>query len=204
MSKASDVFPAPQLPWAKDELAKKGISAETIEYHYGKHHLGYVRKLNDLAAKDEKVAKLSLEELILNAEGVIYNLAAQIWNHNFYWAGMSRNGGGEPSGKLKEQIDADFGSFLKFKEKFTVVAANHFASGWVWLSWDPKNHKLVITEGHDAGNPIREGGFQPLMVIDVWEHAYYIDQRNNRGAYIDVWWECVDWSAIAKRFSQSG
>jgi len=151
-----------------------------------------VRKLNDLAAKDEKLAKATIEELVLKADGTPFNLAAQIWNHNFYWEGMSGKEPKEPSGKLSAQMEKDFESFSKFKERFTSQSTSHFGSGWVWLSWDPKAHKLVISEGHDADNPLRLG-YRPLAVIDVWEHAYYIDQRNDRGAYIQVWWKCVDW-----------
>jgi len=200
MAQATDVFPAPPLPWPKDELAKKGISVETIEYHYGKHHLGYVRKLNDIAAKDTTVAKSSVEELVVKGTGKPFEMAAQIWNHSFYWDGMSKDGGEEPKGPLSDQITKDFGSFAKFKEQFTALANGHFGSGWIWLSWNPKTHKLVASEGHDAGNPLRDG-LIPVLTIDVWEHAYYIDHKNNKPGYVEVWWKCVDWSRVAKRFN---
>jgi len=203
MSQSTDIFPAPPLPWPKDELSKKGISVETIEYHYGKHHLGYVRKLNEIAASDPKVAKSSIEEIVINFEGKPYNMAAQIWNHNFYWDGMSKDGGGEPSstGSLGKQIAKDFGSFSKFREEFTKSAANHFGSGWIWLSWDPKNNKLVISEGHDAVNPLKNG-LRPVLTIDVWEHAFYIDYKNDKASYIEVWWKCVDWKRVEKRLDR--
>jgi len=199
MATSTDVFPAPALPWPKDSLAKKGISVETIEYHYGKHHLGYVRKLNGIAANDQKVAKSTIEELIMKAEGGVFNLAAQIWNHSFYWEGMSAEGGGKPSGKLGDQIAKDFGTYEKFKEQFTTSATNHFGSGWIWLSWDDKKGTLVISDGHDAQNPMRDQK-KPLLTIDVWEHAYYIDYKNDRPAYINSWWNCVDWKVVEKRF----
>jgi len=193
-------FSAIELPFAKDALAKKGISQETVEYHYGKHHLGYVRKLNDIAETKEDVAKSSLEDLVKNAEGPVFNLAAQIWNHDFYWQCLSPNGGGNPAKNIAKALEKDFESFAKFKEQFTARATAHFGSGWVWLSVDPKGNKLVISDGHDAVNPIKSG-LKPILTIDVWEHAYYIDYRNDRAAYIAKFWDLINWDFVEKQYS---
>jgi len=191
------------LPWAKDALSKKGISQETIEYHYGKHHWGYARKLNGIAKDDPKVAKCSLIELIKNWDGKAFNNAAQIWNHDFYWQCLSPNGGGTPKGAVAEVIDRDFGSWDKFKEQFTERAKSHFGSGWIWLAMDPKDKdRLAIVDGHDAFNPIRDG-LKPLVTLDMWEHAYYIDYRNDKGAYIDAFWNLINWDYMNKLYEEN-
>jgi len=194
-----DRFTLPALPWAKDALSKKGISQETIEYHYGKHHAGYVRKLNAQDQAGNVPANKSLEDLIREADGKIFNLAAQIYNHTFYWNSMAAEGGECPeqlsvAAKLKE----DFGGVDKFLEAFKARAGGHFGSGWVWLSLDG-NKKLVITDGHDAFCPVKDG-LTPILTIDVWEHAYYVDQRNNRGAYIANFISLINWQKVNQRY----
>jgi len=185
-------FTLPPLPWAQDALAPH-ISKETIEFHYGKHHNAYVVKLNELTAGTD-LAKKSLEELIKTQTGKIFNMAAQVWNHTFYWSCMKPNGGGQPTGKLLDGINRDFGSFDKFKEQFSTTAANHFASGWVFLVQESSG-KLEIVECHDAQNPMTQGK-HPLLTCDVWEHAYYIDKRNARAEYIKAWWNVVNWEFV--------
>eukprot|EP00483_Globobulimina_turgida_P001226 UN01228 len=192
------------LPWAKDALKDKGISPETIEYHYGKHHAGYVRKLN-AADKAGKVPNgKSLEDLIKanDTSDKVFNLAAQIWNHTFYWESMSADGGkcGNDLNVCK-QLCNDFGSYEKFIDAFKTKAGSHFGSGWVWLSLNSEN-KFVITDGHDAFNPMKDG-LTPILTIDVWEHAYYVDQRNNRGAYIGVFVSCINWNKVEERFNNA-
>jgi len=182
-------FTLPELPYAKDALAPH-ISAETLEFHHGKHHAAYVAKLNALTEGTDNAGK-SLEELIKSTSGGLFNQAAQVWNHTFYWHSMSPNGGGAPSGKIADAINEAFGSFDAFKEKFTAEAAGHFGSGWAWLVKDADG-KLSITSTHDAGNPMTDG-LTPIITCDVWEHAYYVDQRNARPKYIEAWWNLVNW-----------
>jgi Fe-Mn family superoxide dismutase len=145
-------------------------------------------------------ASLSLEEVVKQEKGKVFNMAAQIWNHTFYWESMTPNGGGQPTGKLLELINQTWGSFDAFKTKFTEEAANHFGSGWAWLVRDAHNN-LSIESSHDAGCPLTEGK-TPLLTCDVWEHAYYIDRRNNRAAYIDAWWNLVNWDHATKQLAQ--
>ena len=168
----------PSLPWSNDALAPH-ISAETIDYHYGKHHAGYVKKLN-AAIDGTELASKSLEEII-KAGGATFNNAAQVWNHTFYWHSMKPGGGGAPSGKIADAIEGSFGSYDNFREAFSKAAATLFGSGWTWLIAD--GGKLSITQTKDADTPIT-GGATPLITLDVWEHAYYIDYRNARPDYI--------------------
>lgn len=182
-------FTLPELPYAQDALAPH-ISAETLSFHYGKHHQGYVNKLNAAVEADASLAGKSLEDLIQTQQGGVYNNAAQVWNHTFYWQSMSPGGGGEPSGAIADAINKDFGSFGDFKSAFTKAAGGHFGSGWAWLVKD--GDKLVITDTHDAGNVLPKG-VKPILVCDVWEHAYYIDYRNARPQYIEAWWNLVNW-----------
>lgn len=182
-------FTLPELPYAKDALAPH-IGNETLEFHYGKHHAGYVKKLNAAVEADASLAGKSLEDLIRTAEGGVFNNAAQIYNHTFYWNSMSPNGGGEPSGAVARAIDASFGSFGDFKAAFTKAAGGHFGSGWAWLA--SRGDKLEIVDTHDAGC-VLEQGLTPVLVCDVWEHAYYIDYRNARPDYIEAWWNLVNW-----------
>jgi Fe-Mn family superoxide dismutase len=198
---AQGPFKVKDLPFDKDAFAKKGISQETIEYHYEKHHKGYARKLNEQAEKNEDIAKSSLIDLIKNAEGPTFNLAAQIWNHDFYWLCLSPNAGGKPLKNVAAAIDKDFGSFAEFEKQFKARANSHFGSGWVWLSVDGKSNKLAIVDGHDALNPIKSGS-KPILTIDVWEHAYYIDYRNDRATYVNVFWNLINWDFVEKRYAE--
>ncbi|HAU1192551.1 TPA: superoxide dismutase [Fe] [Legionella pneumophila] len=182
-------FTLPQLPYALDALAPH-ISKETLEYHYGKHHNTYVTNLNKLIPGTE-FESMTLEEIIMKAKGGIFNNAAQVWNHTFYWHSMSPNGGGEPKGKLAEAINKSFGSFAAFKEQFTQTAVTTFGSGWAWLVQD-QTGALKIISTSNAGTPMTEG-LQALLTCDVWEHAYYIDYRNRRPDYIEAFWSLVNW-----------
>ena len=182
----------PELPYAKNALAPH-ISAETLEYHYGKHHATYVANLNKLIAGSE-FADLSLEEIIKKSSGGIFNNAAQAWNHSFYWSCLSPKGGGEPSGAVADAINKAFGSFASFKEKMTAAAVTQFGSGWAWLVKSPSG-QLAIEQTSNAGTPLRDGK-TALLTIDVWEHAYYIDYRNARASYVDAFWKVVNWDFV--------
>jgi Fe-Mn family superoxide dismutase len=183
----------PPLPYAMDAL-EPYISRETLEYHYGKHHKAYVDNLNNLIAGTE-FENLSLEEILLKAQGPIFNNAAQVWNHTFYWNCMMKpHGGGEPDGKLADAIRRDFGSFEAFKEAFSKAAVSLFGSGWAWLV--KSGDKLEIVQTSNAGNPMTSGQ-KPLLTCDVWEHAYYIDYRNARAKYVENFWNLVNWDFVA-------
>ncbi|MCW5833852.1 MAG: superoxide dismutase [Labilithrix sp.] len=171
----------PPLPYAKDALAPH-ISAETLEYHHGKHHAAYVTNLNKLI-EGKPEANKSLEEIILSSDGGVFNNAAQVWNHTFYWSSMKPNGGGQPTGDLLAAINRDFGSFDKFKEEFSTAGATQFGSGWAWLV--EQNGKLAVTKTPNADLPMKHGQ-KALLTMDVWEHAYYIDYRNARPKYIET------------------
>ena len=188
-------FELPQLPFEMNAL-EPFISEKTLEFHYGKHHLTYVNNLNKLIPGTE-FENASLEEMIMKATGGIFNNAAQVWNHTFYWNCLSPNTGGEPEGKIAEAINENFGSFENFKEKFSVAAATLFGSGWAWLV-KTADGKLEIVQESNAGNPLRNG-LTPLLTCDVWEHAYYIDKKNRRPAYIEDFWKLVDWKAVEGR-----
>ncbi len=179
----------PALPYQSDALAPH-ISQETLSFHHGKHHAGYVAKLNAAIEADGALAGKSLEELVRTTKGGVFNNAAQIWNHTFYWNSLSPKGGGEPTGAIAAAIDKSFGSFADFKAQFTQVAGGHFGSGWAWLVKD--GDKLAVVDTHDAGCPLTEGK-KPILTCDVWEHAYYIDYRNARPDYINAWWNLVNW-----------
>lgn len=191
-------FTLPDLPYSRDAL-EPHISAETIEYHYGKHHAGYVKKLNAAIENDPSLAGQTLEQLIHNTKGGVFNNAAQVWNHTFYWHCLSPDGGGKPTGKIAEAIDAAFGDFDTFKQKFTDAANNQFGSGWAWLTRDG-NGKLAITSTSDAKNPMTEGQ-TPLLTCDVWEHAYYIDRRNDRANYVEHFWALVNWKFVEQNLA---
>lgn len=186
----------PKLPFALDALAPN-ISKETLEFHYGKHHKAYVDKLNSLIPGTE-FANASLEDIIKKAKGVIFNQAAQVWNHTFYWHSLSPDGGGAPKGPLADAIGKSFGSFEAFQKEFTEKAAGLFGSGWAWLVRKPDG-KLEVEQTGNAGNPLTTGD-KPLLTCDVWEHAYYIDYRNARPKYIEAWWKCVNWDFAGKNF----
>lgn len=183
----------PALPYSMEALAPI-ISRETLEYHYGKHHQTYVTNLNNLIRNTE-FEELSLEELIMKSSGGMFNNAAQVFNHSFYWNCLAPNAGGEPKGKLAEEINRTFGSFSEFKEAFSQKAITTFGSGWAWLVKD-KDGKLEIVSTSNAGNPLTDGK-KPLLTCDVWEHAYYIDYRNARPKYIEKYWDLVNWDFVA-------
>lgn len=189
----------PELPYPKDAL-EPHISAETLEYHYSKHHASYVEKLNKLIPGTE-FETASLEEIILNGSDGIFNNAAQVWNHSFYWNCLSPEGGGEPEATLARAIDAAFGSFATFKERFSKAAGANFGSGWTWLVTNA-DAALEIINTSNAGNPMTDG-MHPLLTCDVWEHAYYIDYRNARPEYIEAFWKLVNWEFVAQNFANA-
>ncbi len=184
----------PGLPYSQNEL-EPHISAETLSFHYGKHHDTYVGNLNKLIA-DTEFADKSLEKIIMASSGGIFNNAAQVWNHSFYWNCLSPDGGGEPNGALADAINSTFGSFSEFKEKFSQTAITTFGSGWPWLVKNTDG-SLAIVSTSNAGTPLTEGQ-TPLLTCDVWEHAYYIDYRNVRPDYLEAFWKLVNWEFVAK------
>ncbi len=187
----------PELPYARDALEPQ-LSKETLDYHYGKHHATYVDKLNGLIPGTE-FEDLSLEEIIVKAPaGGVFNNAAQIWNHTFYWNGFAPGAGGAPAGAIASAIDAAFGSFDKFKEQFSTSAANNFGSGWTWLV-KSSDGSVAIVNTSNAGNPMTDG-HTPLLTCDVWEHAYYIDYRNARPKYLESFWNLVNWDFVNGNF----
>ena len=187
----------PALPYANDALAPT-ISAETIDYHYGKHHQTYVTNLNNLVPGTEfEIA--SLVDIIMKASGGIFNNAAQVWNHTFYWNCLSPNGGGAPSGPLADAINSAFGSFDEFKQKFSTSAATNFGSGWTWLVKN-SDGGVEIVNTSNAANPMTDGK-TPLLTIDVWEHAYYIDYRNARPKYLEAIWGLINWDFVAANYA---
>jgi Fe-Mn family superoxide dismutase len=186
----------PELPYAKDAL-QPHISAETLEYHYGKHHQAYVTNLNNLI-KGTKFENMSLEEIILSSETGIFNNSAQVWNHTFFWNCLSPKGGGAPTGKALESINKKWGSFDKFKEEFTKSAVGNFGSAWTWLVLN-KQGDVEIFNTSNAQTPMTSG-HKALLTIDVWEHAYYIDYRNSRPNFINAFWNLVNWDFVNKNF----
>jgi len=188
----------PPLPYEQDAL-EPHISQETLEYHYGKHHNTYVVKLNGLIEGTPDADK-SLEEIVTSSSGGIFNNAAQIWNHTFYWNCLSPNGGGAPSGALASAIDSNFGSFDEFKAKFTDSAVNNFGSSWTWLVQNADGG-LAIVNTSNAGTPLTDVGVTPLLTVDLWEHAYYIDYRNLRPKYMEAFWALVNWDFVEANLS---
>lgn len=186
----------PELPYALDAL-NPHLSRQTLEFHHGKHHLNYVNTLNTLIV-GTRFEDASLETMICEAEGAIFNNAAQFWNHNFYFDAFAPNPKAAPTGELLKALERDFGSFDAFKEQFTKAAATLFGSGWAWLAKNAEG-KLLIMQESNAGNPLRNG-LQPLLTCDVWEHAYYIDYQNRRADYIKEFWALVDWAVVEARF----
>ena len=188
----------PALPYDKSAL-EPHISAETLEFHHDKHHATYVANLNKLIAGTE-FADMSLEDIILKAPaGGVFNNAAQVWNHTFYFNCMAPGAGGEPTGAVADAINSAFGSFADFKEKFSTSAATNFGSGWTWLVKNADG-SVEIANTSNAGCPLTDGK-TPLLTIDVWEHAYYIDKRNARPAYVESWWNLVNWDFVAKQLA---
>ena len=192
-------FELPALPYAQDALAPT-ISAETMEYHYGKHHQTYVDNLNKAVAgtADENA---SLEDIIMKAEGPLFNNAAQVWNHTFFWNSLSPNGGGQPTGAIADRIEADFGGYDAFRAQITDAGLTQFGSGWAWLV--EKDGKLAIMKTPNADLPMKHGA-KALFTIDVWEHAYYIDYRNARAKFIEVVLDnLVNWDYVDQMFSKA-
>jgi superoxide dismutase, Fe-Mn family len=189
-------FELPKLPYKPDALSPF-LSAETIEFHYGKHHQAYVNNLNGLVPGTE-FENSDLESIIKKAEGPVFNNAAQIWNHTFYFESFSKDGRKVPAGLLADAINKSFGTFESFKDLFTKSAATLFGSGWAWLTVKDDGTLQILQESN-AGNPLKKG-LKPLLTCDVWEHAYYIDYRNRRPDYIKSFWEIIDWNVISKRY----
>ena len=192
-------FELPPLPFAKDALASRGMSEETLDYHYGKHHQAYVTNLNGLVEGTENAEK-SLEDIITSAEpGGLFNNAAQVWNHTFFWNCLSPTGGGAPSGELAEQLSSAFGSVDDFRAEFTEAAKTQFGSGWAWLAHD--GSKLQVMKTANADLPMAHS-VQAVMTLDVWEHAYYIDFRNARPGFIDNYFDqLVNWDFVEQNIA---
>ena len=190
-------FTLPDLPYTKDAL-QPYLSAETLEFHHDKHHQAYINNLNGLLDGSEMAGK-SLEEIVQSSEGAIFNNAAQAWNHEFHWHCMTPGGGGEPSGDVLKAIEKDFGSYDALKTEFAQAANTQFGSGWAWLIWD--GGKLAVTKTSNADNPLKHGQ-KALLTVDVWEHAYYIDYRNQRPKYVEAFLSnLVDWEFVKKNMS---
>lgn len=190
-------FELPPLPYAKNAL-EPHISAETLEFHHDKHHNAYVTNLNKLVP-GTGFEGASLEEIIRKAEGGIFNNGAQVWNHTFYFNCMGPNGGSEPTGALADAITAAFGGFAEFKQQFEAAGAGNFGSGWTWLVKNAAG-ELEIVNTSNAANPLRNG-LTPILTVDVWEHAYYIDYRNARPGYLAAFWNVVNWDFVAAQFA---
>jgi Fe-Mn family superoxide dismutase len=182
----------PALPYAKEAL-QPHISAETLEYHHGKHHQTYVTNLNNMI-KGTEYENMSLEEIIQKSTGGVFNNSAQVWNHTFFWNCMTPNGGGAPTGKAADAINAKWGSFDKFKEEFNKSALGNFGSGWTWLV-QKTDGSVDIVNTSNAGTPLTTSD-KPLLTADVWEHAYYIDYRNARAKFLDAFWNVVNWDFV--------
>ena len=190
-------FELPPLPYAKNALAPT-ISEETVEYHYGKHHQAYVTNLNNLI-KGSELEAMGLEDIVRKSSGGVFNNAAQVWNHTFYWNCLKPGGGGAPTGSLAAAIDKAFGSFAAFKEKFSSSAVGNFGSGWTWLVKNADG-SLEVVNTSNAGTPMTSGN-TALLTCDVWEHAYYVDYRNARAKYVESLWGLVNWEFVAKNFA---
>ena len=187
----------PPLPFAKNALAPH-MSEETLEFHYGKHHQTYVTNLNNLI-KGTEYENLTLEEIVKKSSGGVFNNSAQVWNHTFFWNSLKPQGGGQPSGALAEAINKKWGSLDKFKEEFTKTAVGTFGSGWAWLVKKPDG-SLDLVSTSNAATPLTTDA-KPLLTIDVWEHAYYIDYRNARPKFVEAYWNIVNWDFAAKNFA---
>ena len=187
----------PPLPYAHDALAPH-ISKETLEFHHDKHHQTYVTNLNNLI-KGTEFENATLEEIVKKSSGGIFNNAAQVWNHTFYFNGLSPKGGGAPAGALADAINAKWGSFDKFKEEFTKTAVGTFGSGWAWLV-KKADGSLDLVSTSNAATPLTTDA-KPLLTCDVWEHAYYIDYRNARPKYVEAFWNLVNWEFVGQNFA---
>ncbi len=184
------------LPYAQNAL-EPVISEKTISFHYGKHHQTYVTNLNNLIVGTE-FENADLDTIVKKSDGAIFNNAAQVWNHNFYFTSFTPDKGTKPSEKLLKAIEAEWGSFDKFKEEFDKAAVSLFGSGWAWLVSD-NNGKLSIVKESNAGNPMTRG-LKPILTLDVWEHAYYLDYQNRRADYAKTLWDIIDWNEVSKRY----
>jgi superoxide dismutase, Fe-Mn family len=189
-------FELPVLPYEMSAL-EPFISKKTLEFHYGKHHQTYISNLNNLIP-ETKFENAQLETIIKEAEGPVFNNAAQVWNHTFYFFSFSKNKESEPQGAMAEAINKRFGTFADFKDAFTKASTSLFGSGWIWLVKN-QNGSLEIIQESNAGNPLRKG-LKPILTCDVWEHAYYLDYQNKRPEYLNAFWKIVDWEVIEKRF----
>jgi Fe-Mn family superoxide dismutase len=187
----------PKLPYALDAL-EPHIDARTVEIHYSKHHQTYVDNLNKLVPGTE-FAELTLDQIVLKAQGPVFNNAAQVWNHTFYWEGMKPNGGGEPKHELAAAIDKSFGNFTNFKDQLSKISVTQFGSGWGWLV-RKKDGALAVIQTGNAANPMTAGDV-PLLTCDVWEHAYYLKYQNRRADYVTSWWNTINWDVVAARFA---
>ncbi len=190
-------FQQPKLPYALDALAPF-LTEEQMDYHYNKHHAAYFANLNKLVEGTPQAEK-SLDELVVASDGGVFNNAAQAWNHTFFWNCMTPGGGGEPGGKLAEAIQRDFGSVAEFRKQFSNAAVTLFGSGWAWLAKD-QGGKLTIMQGSNADMPLKHQ-MTPILTVDVWEHAYYVDYRNLRAKFVEGFWNVVNWSFVEKTFA---
>ena len=189
----------PKLPYKRDAL-EPHISQKTIDFHYGQHHAAYVKNLNNLI-ENSKFENMQLEDIIKNSEGSIFNNAAQVWNHTFYWHCMTPEKSSQPQALLLKTIERDFGNFDNFKQMFIKQAATLFGSGWLWLVCD-KEGKLSLLQTSNAETPITNNELRPLLVCDVWEHAYYLDQQNLRLAYLNEFWQIINWKFVEKKLAE--
>lgn len=189
-------FEACPLPFAPDALSAKGLSKDQVSVHYEKHHKGYATKLNAASESNPDLKNKSLDQIIKTTSGPVFNSAAQLFNHDFFWKCLSPEGGNKPSGSIAKAIDESFESFEKFHKEFTTAAEGHFGSGWVWLVKNSTSNKLEVFVTHDAGTPLTDERLKPLLVCDLWEHAYYIDYRNDRPAFIKTFWNLVNWKFV--------
>jgi Fe-Mn family superoxide dismutase len=185
----------PQLPWSSGALVPQ-MSAKTLDLHYGKHHAAYVAKLNQLI-KGTRFAEMTLEDIVRQSDGAIFNNAAQHWNHSFFWLGLRPAGGAGPGADLRAAIVSRFGSLPEFRKRFAEAAVDNFGSGWTWLVTDHRGSLDIVSTGN-ADNPLRDGK-TPLLACDVWEHAYYLDYQNRRPDYLAAFWALVDWERVSKR-----
>ncbi|MCH5248240.1 MAG: superoxide dismutase [Muribaculaceae bacterium] len=190
------IYVQPELPYENNAL-EPIISKNTVDYHYGKHEKAYIDNLNNLIKGTDWEEK-SLEEIIKESSGPLFNNASQAWNHILYFFSFSPDGGGEPKGELAEAIKAQFGSFEEFKKQFEDAGTKIFGSGWVWLSTDEKG-QLFITQGSNAENPLTKG-LTPILTFDVWEHAYYLDYQNRRAEHLHKLWDIIDWDIVESRY----
>lgn len=184
-----------KLPYEMNAL-EPHISEETIRYHYLKHHLGYVKKLNELLSFDTNLCNCKLEDIIKTSEGLVNDMASQVWNHDFYWLGLTSKPTLEPQKMTKKLIDEAYGSFENFKAEVTRLALGRIGSGWVWLLFEKEKPRLRLLVTKDTENPLKSESGKPVLVLDIWEHAYYVDYRNDRKSYVQAWFNKVDWGRV--------